>query len=173
KPSPRTRWSSLCGITRTGDLRPCCSITSRRFILRGVRFCFWFQRQHARTKFDTIPTKSDTIPTMRFFVPHWSGFLSSSQDHALDQRVRDVGRMAQDGRPLVLRHELALPADEAVGQGPELIDQPDIVRARAKVERPLWHRSGWAAWGGRLIDRVGRIQPIPQLPAGLGAQVDE
>ena len=37
---------------------------------------------------------------------------------------------------------LHLPADQAVGQGPQLLDQPDIVRARAKVERPLWHRSG-------------------------------
>src|SRR5271157_3712902 len=100
--------------------------------------------------------------------------LSRSQDHALDQRVRDIGRMSQDGRPLVLRHQLRLPADQSVGQGPQLIDQPNVVRARAKVERPLWHRSGWAgptvgcwgggptggARGGRRIDRVGRIQPI-------------
>src|SRR5208337_1026150 len=44
--------------------------------------------------------------------------------------------------------------------------------ARAKVERPLWHRSGWVTRGRRRKDRVSRIQPIVQLPAGLGAQVD-
>src|SRR5208337_1357714 len=98
--------------------------------------------------------------------------LSRSQDHALDQRVRDIGRMSQDGRPLVLRHELGLSADQAVGQGPQLFDKPDIVVARAKVETPLGNRSGWAARGRRRKDREGRIQPIVQLPAGLGAQVD-
>src|SRR5208282_902068 len=101
-------------------------------------------------------------------------FRSSRQNHALDQRVRDVGRMSQDGRPLVVRHQLRLPADRSVSQWPQLLDQPNVVRARAKVERPLWHRSGWAgptagcwgggptggARGGRRIDRVGRIQPI-------------
>ena len=65
--------------------------------------------------------------------------LSSRQDHALDQRVCDVGRMSEDRRPLVLRQQLGPLADQSVGQGPQLIDQPDIVLARAKVEGPLWH----------------------------------
>ena len=43
------------------------------------------------------------FPVPSLFWESW-GFLSSSQDHALDQRVRDVGRMAEDGRPHVLRH---------------------------------------------------------------------
>src|SRR5208283_956547 len=79
--------------------------------------------------------------------------------------------------PLVLRHELGLSADQAVGQGPQLFDQPDIVVARAKVETPLENRSGRdsggaPSGGGRRINWVSRIQPIVQLPAGLGAEVD-
>jgi hypothetical protein len=45
--------------------------------------------------------------------PRWLAFPLWSQDHTLDQSVCDIGRMAQDGRPLVLGHELGLPADQA------------------------------------------------------------
>src|SRR5271157_1445467 len=89
------------------------------------------------------------------------GLISSSQDHALDQRVCDIGRMSEDRRPLFLRQQFGHLADQSVSQWSQLIDQPDIVRARAKVERPLLHRSGWQACGptggargGRLIDQV-------------------
>src|SRR5271157_1022665 len=79
------------------------------------------------------------------------GFLSSSQDRALDQRVRDIGRMSEDGRPLVLRQQLGPLADQSVSQWPQLIDQPDIVRARAKVVRPLW-RQAILYWGFWILD---------------------
>ena len=45
-------------------------------------------------------------------------FPSSRQDHALDQRIRDIGRMAENGRPHVLGHQLGLLADQAVRQWP-------------------------------------------------------
>ncbi len=80
--------------------------------------------------------------------------------------------MAQDGRPLVLGHELDLAADLAVGQRPQLIDQAGKVLAGAKVKRPLGNRSGRAARDRRRKGRVGRIEPVAQLPGGLGAQVD-
>src|SRR5208337_2310748 len=78
-------------------------------------------------------------------------FLSSSQDHALDQRVRDIGRMSKDRRPLFLRQQLGHLADQSVSQWMQLIDQPDIVRARAKVERPLW-RQAILDWGFWILD---------------------
>src|SRR5208283_3006071 len=90
------------------------------------------------------------FPVQSVFWESW-GFLSSSQDHALDQRVRDVGRMSEDGRPLVLRQQLGPLADQSVSQWPQLIDQPDIVRARAKVKRPLW-RQAILDWGFWILD---------------------
>ncbi len=42
---------------------------------------------------------------------------SCSQQHALDQRVGDVGRMAEDGRPLIFGHQLGPVADRPYVKG--------------------------------------------------------
>ncbi len=42
---------------------------------------------------------------------------SWSQQHALDQRIGDVGRMAEDGRPLIFGHQLGLVADRPYVKG--------------------------------------------------------
>ena len=88
------------------------------------------------------------FPLPSLFWESW-GFLSSSQNHALDQRIRDIGRMSEDRRPLFLRQQFGHLADQSVSQRMQLIDQPDIVRARAKVERCLRHQGRQRAKGKR------------------------
>src|SRR5208337_603172 len=97
------------------------------------------------------PCSRPTRPPCAVLVLRSWGLISSRQDHALDQRVRDIGRMSEDGRPHVLRQQLGHLADQSVSQWPQLIDQPDIVRARAKVERPLW-RQAVLDWGFWILD---------------------
>ena len=96
----------------------------------------------------------------------YRGFPSCSQEHALDQRIGAVGRMAQDGRPLVFGRQLGLVADGRTSRGAAL---------RPAGRNTRQGKSGRAVAFAceRGARQPGARNACGSRPGGLAAQVDE